>query len=322
MNSKLRMVALYDCIADDAEELSFKEGDIFIHVIPASDKDWYEGTIEHSDRRGLFPGNFVKSLSAEGQKPPVKWTGLSVGDMARGLTTEKESRLQRKPSLPSSPPVLPKPLGNVHSPTRVRSYSASFIKSSTPRPSQLKHPWLEAPSRVETEEEEDDGFQLVKPSEILRRQHNDAREHPMPLRPLTSRKTARPPPLLKPKPQPVLPPRPTKLRSASNPPPLQPKPTFVDPPKKKKVAPPPPPSRRPEPDRARYERLFFTVHDEGYIDALTVQSIWNRSRLDQEALARIWKESEPNSQGLLDKQGFIHGMGKIDLLLKKHQSSA
>ncbi|CAO3703240.1 unnamed protein product [Rhizopus stolonifer] len=96
---------------------------------------------------------------------------------------------------------------------------------------------------------------------------------------------------------------------------------------KKKVAPPPPPSRPPKNDgkfvdsgaKARYEALFDTVEDGGYVDGETVCVIWMKSKLTKDELARVWKECDPDHKGLLDKNAFIHGMGKIDVILKKHQ---
>ncbi|RCI06114.1 hypothetical protein CU098_013591 [Rhizopus stolonifer] len=96
---------------------------------------------------------------------------------------------------------------------------------------------------------------------------------------------------------------------------------------KKKVAPPPPPSRPPKNDgkfvdsgaKARYEALFDTVEDDGYVDGETVFVIWMKSKLTKDELARVWKECDPDHRGLLDKNAFIHGMGKIDVILKKHQ---
>lgn len=59
-----RCVALYDCEADQNDELSFKAGEI-IAVIneETNDDEWMEGVIENEpSRRGLFPAIFVDFL--------------------------------------------------------------------------------------------------------------------------------------------------------------------------------------------------------------------------------------------------------------------
>jgi hypothetical protein len=100
--------------------------------------------------------------------------------------------------------------------------------------------------------------------------------------------------------------------------------TVVEP-RKKTTPPPPPPSRPPksktltEP-KQRYEILFDSIHDDGYVDGETAQVIWVKSKLSNEDLARIWRECDPDHKGLLDKHAFIDGMSKIDeLLLSKQQ---
>ncbi|CAG2253973.1 ASAP [Mytilus edulis] len=55
--------ALFDCAADNADELIFVEGEIII-VLREEEEDWWEGEIEgHPERRGLFPKLFVQPLS-------------------------------------------------------------------------------------------------------------------------------------------------------------------------------------------------------------------------------------------------------------------
>ncbi|KAI8973254.1 hypothetical protein BDF20DRAFT_914726 [Mycotypha africana] len=94
--------------------------------------------------------------------------------------------------------------------------------------------------------------------------------------------------------------------------------------KKKPAPPPPPPSRAPKGNnnrgQNRYEMLFNSVHDDGYVDGETVQCIWVKSKLSNEDLANIWRECDPEHKGLLDKEAFIEGMTKIDeILLQKQQ---
>ena len=60
-----RCRALYDCEADNEDELSFEEGDIIIIIAEETEDDnWMEGILElEPDRRGLFPASFVHMLS-------------------------------------------------------------------------------------------------------------------------------------------------------------------------------------------------------------------------------------------------------------------
>lgn len=57
-----RVKAVYDCPADDDDELSFSRGDI-IFVVEEIDDQWWFGVIEgDANRKGIFPKNFVKAL--------------------------------------------------------------------------------------------------------------------------------------------------------------------------------------------------------------------------------------------------------------------
>ena len=60
-----RCRALYDCEADNEDELSFEEGDIIVIIAEETEDDnWMEGVLESEpDRRGLFPASFVHMLS-------------------------------------------------------------------------------------------------------------------------------------------------------------------------------------------------------------------------------------------------------------------
>ncbi|XP_048027768.1 arf-GAP with SH3 domain, ANK repeat and PH domain-containing protein 2 isoform X1 [Megalobrama amblycephala] len=62
--SKLRRVkAMYDCVADHHDELTFNEGDVLV-VLGEEDADWWHGYIEgQPDRTGLFPASFVSMLT-------------------------------------------------------------------------------------------------------------------------------------------------------------------------------------------------------------------------------------------------------------------
>lgn len=59
-----RCRALYDCNADNDDELDFKEGEILIVLNERTDDDnWMEGCVEADvKRRGMFPVSFVHML--------------------------------------------------------------------------------------------------------------------------------------------------------------------------------------------------------------------------------------------------------------------
>ena len=59
-----RCRALYDCNADNDDELEFKEGEILIVLNERTDdENWMEGQIEgDSMRRGMFPVSFVQMM--------------------------------------------------------------------------------------------------------------------------------------------------------------------------------------------------------------------------------------------------------------------
>ncbi|XP_060926039.1 arf-GAP with SH3 domain, ANK repeat and PH domain-containing protein 2 [Limanda limanda] len=58
-----RVQALYDCQADQHDELSFIEGQVLV-LLGQEDPDWWHGYIEDEpDQRGLFPSSFVQPFS-------------------------------------------------------------------------------------------------------------------------------------------------------------------------------------------------------------------------------------------------------------------
>ena len=58
-----RFQALFDCEADNDDELTFSEGEMII-VLREEEDDWWEGEIDgQPHRRGLFPKTFVQPLS-------------------------------------------------------------------------------------------------------------------------------------------------------------------------------------------------------------------------------------------------------------------
>lgn len=62
--SSRRCKALYDCAADNDDELSFQEGEIIIVINEHTDDDnWMEGMVENEpERTGMFPISFVHML--------------------------------------------------------------------------------------------------------------------------------------------------------------------------------------------------------------------------------------------------------------------
>lgn len=58
-----RCRALYDCSADNEDELSFHEGEIIVVINERTEDDnWMEGQVEGTSRRGMFPVSFVHML--------------------------------------------------------------------------------------------------------------------------------------------------------------------------------------------------------------------------------------------------------------------
>lgn len=64
LNGLKRCRALYDCDADNEDELSFREGDVIVVTNEHTDDDnWMEGALEQlPERRGMFPISFVHML--------------------------------------------------------------------------------------------------------------------------------------------------------------------------------------------------------------------------------------------------------------------
>ncbi|CAO3598997.1 unnamed protein product [Absidia cylindrospora] len=97
----------------------------------------------------------------------------------------------------------------------------------------------------------------------------------------------------------------------------------------KQAPPPPPPSRQVNINsnkkesgaHTKYDGLFDTIQDDGYVDGLTTQVIWSKSRLPYDILAGIWQQCDQQKSGLLDRQRFTHGMQLIDTHLAKNRTS-
>lgn len=64
MRKRRRCRALYDCNADNDDELEFKENEIIVVLNERTDdENWMYGEIEGTSRRGMFPVSFVQMLS-------------------------------------------------------------------------------------------------------------------------------------------------------------------------------------------------------------------------------------------------------------------
>jgi len=61
-NTKI-MTAIHDYVANEADELSFKEGDI-VYVLDMSDTDWWKARIK--GKEGQVPSNYLESTSHDG----------------------------------------------------------------------------------------------------------------------------------------------------------------------------------------------------------------------------------------------------------------
>lgn len=62
-NKVRRVKTIYDCQADNDDELTFIEGEVII-VTGEEDQEWWIGHIEgQPERKGVFPVSFVHILS-------------------------------------------------------------------------------------------------------------------------------------------------------------------------------------------------------------------------------------------------------------------
>jgi len=61
---RIRSRALYDCDADNEDELNFKEGEVIVVLSKETEDDgWWEGEIEGDPQRhGIFPFTFVQII--------------------------------------------------------------------------------------------------------------------------------------------------------------------------------------------------------------------------------------------------------------------
>lgn len=59
----LRVIARFDFVASETEELSFNRGDV-IEVLSKEDENWWRGRIHSTGSTGLFPANYVETLQS------------------------------------------------------------------------------------------------------------------------------------------------------------------------------------------------------------------------------------------------------------------
>lgn len=254
--------------------------------------------------------------------------------LSKSNNNKSESIPAASPSIAPSKSTTPPPRNAAKKPV-VSTTKPNFVSSKNPNLS--ARPGLDSWQSMDNAKNQQVEDVNIKPSALLK--NNRARSATNPISsssPTTSLDwmTA-----LKPKPatttKPVLYERPTS--PVAYPVSRSPAPVaaaVIEPAKKKSNPPPPPPSRPPKnlnntnntsskssfldsnnATKQRYEILFETIHDDGFVDGETAHFLWLKSKLSNEDLARIWKECDPDHKGLLDKHAFIDGMSKIDELL-------
>lgn len=93
----MKAKALFDCTADDIGELSFKEGDVLVDVVDSAEDGWYEGRVEGSSIRGLFPYNYVEVLDE-----PTASSEPSLNDGKASRTSIEDNSLAPEPKIAPS----------------------------------------------------------------------------------------------------------------------------------------------------------------------------------------------------------------------------
>ncbi|CAB4375573.1 unnamed protein product [Rhizophagus irregularis] len=96
----LKARAIFDCAADDDQELSFKENAIIVDIVESTDKGWFEGTLEGSKIRGLFPDNYVEFFEVEEKqlKPPPKLPPRKLSNDTNGVIENSTPSFNKKSS--------------------------------------------------------------------------------------------------------------------------------------------------------------------------------------------------------------------------------
>lgn len=120
MTGEQRARAVFDYVAEEENELSFKEGDI-ITITYQDDSGWWEG--ELAGKSGLFPGNYVELIAETPKGVPTPLAGLVSPSRAPTATTvaatptaapeqqQQQPQAQAQPQVQQSPQLfnLPPP---------------------------------------------------------------------------------------------------------------------------------------------------------------------------------------------------------------------
>lgn len=52
---------MYDYVAADNDEVSFKDGDVIVNV-QSIDEGWMYGTVQRTGKTGMLPANYVEAI--------------------------------------------------------------------------------------------------------------------------------------------------------------------------------------------------------------------------------------------------------------------
>lgn len=85
---QMKAIAIYNCTADDDEELSFKEGDILTDVKKSNEDGWYEGRLEATNSRGLFPYNYVKFITESATSKAIPRSTLGASNNTAAMDNQ------------------------------------------------------------------------------------------------------------------------------------------------------------------------------------------------------------------------------------------
>lgn len=94
----MKAIAIFNCTADDDEELSFKEGDILTDIKKSNEDGWYEGRLEATNTRGLFPYNYVEFIPESATSKAIPRSTLGGSNN----TTTLENQFSASVSPPNS----------------------------------------------------------------------------------------------------------------------------------------------------------------------------------------------------------------------------
>ncbi|KAG0168176.1 hypothetical protein DFQ28_004933 [Apophysomyces sp. BC1034] len=189
----LKAKALFDCNADNDGEISFKEGDILVQVKKSAEDGWYEGRVEGTTAHGLFPFNYVELISTT---ESTTKSPQPINDAFEAAMTRSSPKFTktRPPAVGPKPiqfiaPAAFKSSAPAEEGKRARSFSTPQLADlRSRRPSQ---PPVPTAVKLKLDDvEEDEGYQLVKPSQLRQQsinvsnrcapQKQTSREQPLP----------------------------------------------------------------------------------------------------------------------------------------------